>query len=290
MDDGWPVRTMRWLPTGTAPGSILFLGGRGDFIEKYSEALWTWRDWDTGVATFDWRGQGLSGRLGSDTMRGHSDGFDRWVEDLDRMVAWFVATMPGPHVAVGHSMGGHLLLRHLARGNTPLSRASLLAPFFGIRSILPLGMLARLPVALGLGGSYAPMQRPYGDWQQRPERRATLTSDPERFADEHWWIAQTPALALGGVTWGWVDAATRSIAKLLRPGTLEAIAQPVVAFSGAWERLVDPIATQRAMRRIPNGSYVEFPRAAHELLREVPAIQSEVHTRLRAFLFGATTS
>lgn len=288
MSDGWPLRTMRWLPGRDSPGSILFMGGRADFIEKYSEALWHWStDWRAGLMTFDWRGQGLSGRLGRDSMHGHAAGFDRWVEDLGAMVGWFVETMPGPHVAIGHSMGGHLLMRHLARAPSPLARAALLAPMFGIRTGIPVGPLAKLAVALGAGGRFGPLQRPYGPWQQREERHTLLTSDPERFSDEHWWIAENPRLALGGVTWGWLAAATRSLATLNRPGALESVQQPVLALSGNRERLVVPEATERAMKRLPHGTFEIVPRAAHELLRETPAIQQAVQARLRAFLFGA---
>ncbi len=288
MSDGWPVRTIGWQAGAQAPGSILFLGGRADFIEKYSEALWTWsQDLGAGLVAIDWRGQGLSGRLSPDPMKGHADDFDRWVDDLDAIVAWFVATMPGPHFAVGHSMGGHLLARHLARRSSPLSRIMLLAPMFAIRIGLPLGSLARLMVVLGGGGRYAPMQRPYGAWQQRPERRGLLTSDPDRFTDEHWWIAQNTGLALGGVTWGWINAAEQSLGILERPGTLEGIRTPLLALSGSHERLVSPDATQRAMARVPGALFETIPGAAHELLREASGIQSVVHSRIQSFLFGS---
>ncbi len=287
MDDGWPLRTMRWAPGRDSPGSIVFMGGRADFIEKYSETLWHWSaDWRAGLMTFDWRGQGLSGRLGRDSMHGHATSFDRWVDDLGAMVGWFVETMPGPHVAVGHSMGGHLLMRHLTRGGSPIERAALLAPMFGIRTGIPAGPLARLAVLLGAGGRFGPLQRPYGPWQQRPERHTLLTSDPDRFSDEHWWIAENPALALGGVTWGWLDAAARSLAMLNRPGGLESVQQPVLALSGNRERLVVPEATERAVKRLPHGNFEIVPRAAHELLRETPAIQQAVQAQLRDFLFG----
>lgn len=163
--DGWPIRTARWA--GSA-GSLLFIGGRADFIEKYGEAYWTWKaDWGLGVAAFDWRGQGLSGRLGDDAHRGHGE-FDCWVDDLDRIVGWFVATMPPPHFVVAHSMGGHLVLRHLARGGSPIARAVLLAPMLGIRTA-PLSpklarRLADAAVKVGLGRRYALLQRRYGDW------------------------------------------------------------------------------------------------------------------------------
>ncbi|HEY1146907.1 MAG TPA: hypothetical protein VGE84_11270, partial [Allosphingosinicella sp.] len=60
--DGWPIRRMDWLqPTGSAVrGSLIFAGGRGDFIEKYLEALGYWHGRGWNVTSFDWRGQGES--------------------------------------------------------------------------------------------------------------------------------------------------------------------------------------------------------------------------------------
>src|SRR5689334_8311230 len=62
--DGWACRVLRWPPEAgkTARGSLLFAGGRGDFIEKYLEVdeHWQGRGWD--VTAFDWRGQGGSRR------------------------------------------------------------------------------------------------------------------------------------------------------------------------------------------------------------------------------------
>src|SRR5687768_234271 len=61
-EDGWPIRRMDWLQAAGAPvrGSLVFAGGRGDFIEKYLEALAHWHGRGWNVTAFDWRGQGAS--------------------------------------------------------------------------------------------------------------------------------------------------------------------------------------------------------------------------------------
>ncbi len=288
--DGWPLRTVRWQAPAGSAGSLLFVGGRADFIEKYSEAYWTWRsDWGLGVATFDWRGQGLSGRLGDAPHKGHGE-FDRWTDDLDRIVAWFAATMPAPHYLVAHSMGGHLALRHLARGSSPIARAVLLAPMLGIRTApLPPKLARRLAdaaVRAGLGGRYALLQRGYGAWQQRPERQALLTGCPDRFADEHWWIAEAPELALGGITWGWLASASRSIDRLFAAQALERIATPLLLLAGEHERLVEVAAIRRAAERLPTGEFRLIPGGRHELLRDVEPVRDATQAAIRDFLLG----
>lgn len=282
--DGWPVRTIRWAGSR---GSLLFIGGRADFIEKYSEAYWRWTAAGYGVATFDWRGQGRSGRLGRDAHGGHGD-FDRWTDDLDAIARWFVDMMPAPHFVVAHSMGGHLTLRHLARGASPFERAVLLAPMLGIG--IARGRLVRRIAAgaarMGLASHYAPLQRGYGAWQQRSERQALLTGCANRFADEHWWIAGDPDLALGGVTYGWLASAFASIDKLFAPGVLEGIGTPLLLLAGEHERLVDVEAMAAAAARLPNARFERIADGRHELLRETAAIQDVVHARIAAFLAG----
>ncbi len=289
--DGWPVRTARWPAPGEAsPGSILFVGGRADFVEKYGEAYWTWRDEGFGLATFDWRGQGRSGRLGRDAHGGHGD-FERWTDDLDVVAGWFTATMPAPHFVVAHSMGGHLTLRHLARGRSPFGRAVLLAPMLGIQAAAAApGLVRRLAdvaTRLGLGRCYAPLQRGYGDWQRRPERQALLTGCPDRFGDEHWWIAGDPELALGGTSYGWLSSAFASIDALFAPGVLEAIATPMLILAGEQERLVELAAIGAAVARLPDARFDLIAGGRHELLRDVDAVRADTHRRILAFLKAA---
>ncbi len=280
MPDGWPIRVVDWPAPAQSNGSLLFLNGRADFIEKYGEAYHAFASWGLALSAFDWRGQGGSGRLGAHPHHGHGDDFDRWVDDLDALVARFVARAPAPHFAVGHSMGGHLLLRHLARGNSPLARVALLAPMLGLRAAPPaVRRLARLMTALGAGDRFAPLQRPYGKFQQRPERANLLTGSPERFAEEHDWLARRPELALGGVTWGWLAAADRSLATLLAPGLLESIATPTLTLVGERERLVDSTPA----RRLP-GACVVIPGGRHELLRDADAPRLDTLARLKAWL------
>lgn len=284
---GGSLRSVRWPG---ARGSILFVGGRADFVEKYSEAFWAWIAGGFGIATFDWRGQGRSGRLGRDAHGGHGD-FDRWTSDLDAIAAWFAREMPAPHHIIAHSMGGHLTLRHLARGGSPFERAVLLAPMLGIG-------LARNPLVrraadaaarLGLATRYAPLQRGYGSWQQRPERQALLTGCAERFADELWWITGDPELALGGVTYGWLSSAFASIDTLFAPGVLEGIAKPLLMLAGEHERLVDVAAMRTAARRLPDCRFELVPGGRHELLRDVEAVQADVHRRIAGFLAGSAS-
>ena len=273
--DGWRIRTVSWAPVPGRP-SILFLNGRADFIEKYSESYWHWRAPGYGLFHLDWRGKGGS--------RGFPAGaggyFDAWLADLDGL-AERAAAPGGPLVLAGHSMGGHLALRHLAAGGAArYRRAVLFAPMAGIAAhgVPPrvLSWLARARVKAGVGDAYPPMQGPYGERTRSVHRQRILTGDPERFADEGWWIDEDPGLAFGGASWRWIMEASASCDALAARGVPEAIGLPVDVFIGDNERLVDAAAARRLVQRLPDGRLHVIAGAAHELLRERSAVQADV--------------
>ncbi len=293
MADSWPVRTALWADGAAGRPSILFVNGRADFIEKYSEAFWEWRAAGHALASFDWRGQGMSGRLARDPDMGHVDDFSVWCADLDAMVTWARTVLPGPLVLVAHSMGGHLVMRYLAeraargQGDAGVAGAVLLAPMMGIASpgkSLVIRMLTRIACLMGRTGRYAVGQYPYGAHQRRPARGEILTGSAERFADEGWWNDRDPGMSLGGVSWGWLDAAFRSIAALKRPGVLEAIRLPVMTLVGRDERLVEPESAMRACARMPQAECRWIAAGRHELLRDADMPRRKAMAAITAFL------
>ena len=112
MNDGWPVRLLHWTRRDAARSHLLMVTGRADFAEKYAETLHDLIDAGWGMTIFDWRGQGLSRRVGKTPMHGASPigagpGFDVWLDDLAQIVDWATDRAEGPVQAIAHSMGGH---------------------------------------------------------------------------------------------------------------------------------------------------------------------------------------
>ena len=101
-------------------------------------------------------------------------------------------------------------------------------------------------------------------------------------------VAATPELALGGVTYGWLAAALRSIALTRRPGYLEAISTPILVCQAGAERIVSNRAQVETVRRLPNGRLLAFPGARHELLLERDEIRDQVLAAFRAFAAEVT--
>ena len=282
--DGWRVRVMEWQqPPGKAPrGSLIFANGRGDFIEKYLEPLGHWHAAGWNVTAFDWRGQGGSR---GDIVAGHLDSFDPVVADGAALLAKWMEEHQGPHVAIGHSMGGHLLLRILAEHRPKLAAAVLVAPMIGINA-------SPMPQRLGriIAGTLARLGlRRTRAWKhnERPtpvkvSRQAYLTTCSDRYADEMWWKERESGYNLGPPTWGWLSAAYRSIAALTAQ-KLRGVKTPILLLGTNTDRLVSPTAIRRAAVLLPEAQLHMFNRAGHELLRESDPVRLESLARIDAF-------
>jgi lysophospholipase len=281
--DGWRYRRLAWpQPDGVAPrGSILFANGRGDFIEKYLEVLGHWHGGGWNVAAFDWRSQG--GSRGS-IVGGHLDSLDPLVDDLAALVEAWRAETPAPHVVVGHSMGGHVLLRVLAERAPAVDAAVLIAPMVMINSapLPPWAAAATAQTMKALGWGNVPAWKaaePTGG----TSRQAFLTGCRERYEDELWWWQREPGFNLHAPSWGWLDAAYRSCAKLT-DAALARVSVPVLFVAAEKDRLVSAAEIRRAAAAIPGAELMMFADAAHEILREADAVRLAAYARIDSFL------
>lgn len=280
--DGRVLRRFDWTQPSGAPvrGRLLFQTGRADFAEKYLETLahWQRRGWD--VTGFDWRGQG-----GSHSGTDDDPDMATMLADLHGFMAEWRADGAGPHVAIGHSMGGHLLLRMMAEGGVAVDAAVLVAPMLGLNSRpLPRRVAAGIAQAaccIGLGAR--PIWQPGG---VADGRQARLTGDAVRYADELHWSTLFPAYAMRPVHWRWLADAYASIARLERRGVLERIVTPTLLIGATQDRLVDAAAIMAAAARLPAATVAMRDDAAHELLRETDAVRDAVLARIDGFIDG----
>lgn len=284
--DGWPHRRFR-LGSG-ARGALLFLGGRGDMIEKYLEPMAHWADRGWSVTSFDWRGQGGSGRLAAAAGVGHVEDFSVWISDLSAFVAQWRAEHPGPHVIVAHSMGGHLLLRALVENSVRADALVMVAPMFGLNAgPLPPWLGARIARLMCRIGDPA---RPAWSEGDKPlegagVRQARLTHSIARYADEVWWRRTHPEIALGPPSWRWLEQAYRSTAMVARSPRLSAVHIPTLILATRADRLVSPAAIRAIAARLPDARLHFYGgEAAHEILREEDAVRNDALSRIDGFL------
>jgi len=283
--DGWIHRMLERRQADGAPvrGSLLFAGGRGDFIEKYLEVHDHWLRAGWNVTAFDWRGQGGSQ---GDRPGGWLDRFETLVGDLAGLIEAWRAQTPGPHVVVAHSMGGHVLLRTLADRHPAIDAAVLIAPMLAINSgaMPPFAAqwLASTASLFGWSGQPA-WQQPSRLQRAGSVRQALLTGCRDRYEDELWWWEKQPGFNLGAPTWGWLKAAYASSAALT-PAKLAGVTIPVLLVGTGRDRLVSPAAIRRAASLLPKAELEMFDDSAHEILRERDSVRLKALARIDSFL------
>lgn len=294
--DGVRLRTAIW-PAPTNPvGVVMLLPGRGEFIEKYDETAQEWLRRGYQPIMMDWRGQGLSDRLLPDRMKDHVRDFADYTGDLEKLYTELVRPAHAalsaangrklPLVVCAHSMGGHIALRWLAERVLPpaVTATVLVSPMTQIHTggfLRPLAQVTvRTLIRRGWAERYAPGQEP----KPRQFDGNTLTHDKGRYDNASRWLAENPALQVGGGTYGWLDAAFRSIRKLHAPGVLERVGMPVMLASAHQDKVVDHEDHEEVVARLPRGELKTFENAGHELLMETEAVRGPLWAAIDDFL------
>ncbi len=286
--DGHLIRRIDWMHSGASRGSILFMPGRGDLYEKYLETLDHWHGQGWQVTASDWRGQAGSGRFGLDDYAGHIGDFSIWVDDLADLWERWQRENPPPHILIGHSMGGHLVLRALAEKRVHPRAAVLIAPMLGfINHGIPAGIMhAATWIMARLGDP----RRLAWKWSEKPrslpvDRHLLLTHDDVRYADELWWREHRPEIAMGPGSWGWTERAYASMRLLDKVGVLERVEPPVLLLATDDDKLVDFNMIARAARRIRHSKLIQFGKESrHEILRECDPVRERALAAIAEFL------
>ncbi len=290
--DGAPLRFARWDAT-RAPrrGTVCLFGGRGEFIEKYFEVIAELRRRGFAVATLDWRGQGGSYRALSDKARGHIGSFSMFDRDLVRFMKDVVLPdCPPPYVALAHSMGGNILLRHAVEPGSWFERMVLCAPMIAIaperiktppfiaRGYAEAGSLVGLSTRYVRGGGPQPVE--LGAFEGN-----LLTSDRERFERNKAVLTAAPQLGLGSPTVGWFRAALRSCGTVGRPEYPERVTVPTLLFAAAADQIVSVNAIERFAVGLKVGTHILMPGSRHEILQENDSVRRRFWAAFDAY-FG----
>ncbi len=273
--DGVRIRAGFWPASGVSVGTVVFLPGRTEYIEKYGPAARDLQARGWSMVTLDWRGQGLSDRALADPMLGHVERFTDYQADLDALMAWLQHSgsaegLTGPYMLMSHSMGGLIGLRALIRG-LPFRASVFSAPMWGIRIPLwrkPLaGVMRRLPLALPQHRGYAPTTSGQSYILRTAFDENHLTGDVHTWGWLHNQLETEPGLRLGGPSLGWLRSALRECAGIAR---LPAPATPSLVALGSLEHIVTPRAIHQRMRGWTGARLDLYAGARHEVPMETP--------------------
>ena len=291
--DGVALRAARWTPEG-ARGTVVVLGGRAEYIEKYFETVGDLLALGFAVATLDWRGQGGSERQLRDPMRAHIDDFSLFERDLRALVRDVLTPhCPRPWIGLCHSMGGAIVMDIARAGRCPFDRVVLSAPMialYGRPAPRSERWLVEALDGLGLGGAYVPGaggSKPYSFF---PFEGNLLTSDVVRYARLQKTMAAHLELGLGGPTIGWLHAAFRLMRGLAEPDTPRAIATPTLVIACGADRVVDTRSIERFASRLRAGDLIVIDGARHEIMIERDVYRDLFFKAFKPYAQGALTA
>jgi lysophospholipase len=167
-------------------------------------------------------------------------------------------------------MGGNVLLRYLHDFPHEFDRAVLTAPMLAVKTApYPQWFARTMATCTTAAGQHNTFV--FGGAQQDPFAQvfATngVTTDERRFDRFMTCIKAEPRLALGAPTFGWLEAAYRSMELVASEEFAQSIETPVLLIGAAHDQLVEPGADMTLIRRIKRGMYVML-KAEHEIMME----------------------
>jgi lysophospholipase len=288
--DGVLLRFARFEPPAGRRGTVCIFTGRTEWIEKYFETVRDLRTRGFAVAILDWRGQGLSDRAMRDRRKGFVRSFAEYDLDLETFMREIVLPdCPPPLFAIAHSMGAAVLIRAAHRGHRWFDRIVLSAPMIALGQINRMSSAGALVHAMrlsGFGGRYVP-GRYRGVMDLRPFAGNILTSDPVRYARNAAILEAEPALALGGPTVAWCDAAFHTMHALRDPSYAARIRQPILIVGAGRDAIVSNAAIENFATLLRAGSHLVIVGAQHELLMEQDRYRSQFWAAFDAFVPGS---
>ena len=287
--DGVSIRYARWLPPPGRKGTVCVFQGRAEFIEKYFETVRELRARGFAVATIDWRGQGGSERALSDPHKGHVGDFSEDERDVEAFMKEIVLPdCPPPIFAIGHSMGGTVMMRVARGGSRWFDRVVLSAPMLALAGSRN-GSLARATIKamrlIGMGGAYVPggSNAPVGTG---PYVNNNATSDPVRHARTRAMLEAAPELGIGSPSVAWLDAAYRAMAQIASPSFPAKIRQPLMLIASGRDQVVSTAAIEDVAVRLRAGSHLIVAGARHELMQEQDRYRAQFWAAFDAFVPG----
>ncbi len=278
--DNVPVRFVRFH----APENdrvIVVCPGRIESYVKYAELAYDLFHMGFDVLIIDHRGQGRSGRLLSDTHRGHVVNFSDYVDDFAAF--WEQEVQPGPwrkRYILAHSMGGTIATLFLQRTPGACDAIALCAPMFGIIIHLPDWMVRQI---LDWAEGHQRFRESYalgtGRWHALPFSVNVLTHSRARYRRNLRFYADEPKLRVGGPTHHWVREGILAGEQVLAGAGDDAT--PMLLLQAEEERVVDNRVHDRYCEiRAAAGHPCEGSKplviegAYHEILFEKDAMRS----------------
>ena len=271
--DGKPIRC-GWNCPDNAKALIVLVEGRTEVIEEYFEMIRDLNAHGYACAIMDWQGQGLSYRYFDDNGRHHSEGFDKDIDDFKIFMDVLskqdhFKTLP--KVMLAHSMGGTITLHYIAHNPDIFKCAYLTAPMLGLnpKRFIKYAGAAILNTAAKVNWLE---KHAFGQvaWNETIANIAKfkVSGDPVRRELQAHLFKANPKLRCGGVTFGWVAEALKSISFLHDPTFCKKITIPVFIAIAEKDIVVDNDGSHKTAALLPTCEKHVFKNAEHQIHRE----------------------
>jgi lysophospholipase len=279
-----------YWPSGSTNGrgTVVVLGGRTEFVEKYHETIQDLLVRGYNVYSMDWRGQGLSERLLKDPVKGYVKTYEHYISDL----AWFLDKVVferhnRPLIVLAHSMGANILLHFLKQFPERIDKAILMAPMVDIQTYpMPrffVRQCSQFFVRLGLDSMNIPALIRKNDYH-RPFRANWLTHDLDRYHRVQQLIKQNSRLLVTSITFGWLAATYKAIDQLHQPGYLSAIHTPLLLVVAGRDRIVCNRAIRYMATQLSSCQLEIINGAHHEILQERDTLRGQFWQAFERFV------
>tara|TARA_B100001540_G_scaffold228736_1_gene202889 strand:+ start:528 stop:1490 length:963 start_codon:yes stop_codon:yes gene_type:complete len=271
MDDNKKIRLAYWQNSSMQSkirGTILLQQGHNEFIEKYFETIQELLNRNFNVVCFDWRGQGLSDKMIKNPNKQYISDFKIHDEDLQFIIDEIISkNFSEPLIAIGHSMGGCLILSSLKENGHKFSKVILSAPMLGFKNeffLMPLISLANIFFSKYsfLLGSQPNMG------QETPFEQNDLTNDRKRYLRTQRLVRQKKEIRLWGVTNGWAKSAKKALMTIRKIGWAESILTKILIINSLDDRVVSSDKIIEMSKRLKNSKIINFKSCEHEILME----------------------
>ena len=283
VEDGRKIRLcILRAKTKKKSGTIFFLNGHREFIEKYSESFRYFSSQGFNVITLDWRGWGLSDRPFSKKPRiQHIDHANEYQYDLNMVLQ--VAKkerLSRPWHMLAHSMGCLIGLRKLSRSPDTFDNYVFLAPLWGnvgfIPQIVQSFLIKFRPVLKSLGltkttSSNSKNYQPYALKVSFEEN--TLTSDHKQFTRLKNLLRENPKLHSGVPTLSYLIAILEEVKSLQN---IELANKPITVFIAEKEQITDNDAVKKFVSNNPFIKLIKVQNSRHEMLIEKEKVREKI--------------
>jgi lysophospholipase len=278
-------------------GTVLFLQGRGTFLEFYRALIAPLLERDLDVWMYDLSGQGGSTRLLEGSAHDpqtvqymqHVDSFDFYLDDLQAFIQnVFLPQSEGPLYLGGYSTGGHIGLRYLQKySDVPFKKAFMISPLLALKLPLPDPCFS----CLFWSASFFLNLEKYVAGKTHEDAIFTMsfeenpyTGDKESYEEMQELCMQYRPYVMGGISYGWLKAATNSLKSLWEEQALQAIQIPVFIATGEADQVVDIRYNLSFANQLKRSKHVIYPKGRHEIFRETPAIRQQWWSDFEEFL------